>query len=45
MNGVGTLAAAALGSPFPTTLYVGHAAHKANGARSGYSALNGLCSL
>lgn len=45
MNGVGTLAAAALGSPFPTTLYVGHAAHKANGARSGYSALNGAVTL
>jgi AGZA family xanthine/uracil permease-like MFS transporter len=45
MNGVCTLAAAALGSPFPTTLYVGHAAHKANGARSGYSALNGLVTL
>ncbi len=45
MNGVGTLAAAALGSPFPTTLYVGHAAHKVNGARSGYSALNGLVTL
>jgi len=45
MNGLGTLAAAALGSPFPTTLYVGHAAHKANGARSGYSAINGLVTL
>lgn len=45
MNGLGTLAAAGLGSPFPTTLYVGHAAHKANGARSGYSALNGLVTL
>jgi AGZA family xanthine/uracil permease-like MFS transporter len=45
MNGLGTLAAAALGSPFPTTLYVGHASHKANGARSGYSALNGLVTL
>jgi len=45
MNGVCTVAAAALGSPFPTTLYVGHAAHKANGARSGYSALNGLVTL
>jgi len=42
MNGVGTLAAACLGSPFPTTLYLGHAAHKANGARAGYSTLNGL---
>ncbi|HEX4320745.1 MAG TPA: hypothetical protein VHZ52_07580 [Acidobacteriaceae bacterium] len=45
MNGVGTLVASCLGSPFPTTLYVGHAAHKANGARSGYSALNGLMTL
>ncbi len=45
MNGIGTLAAACLGSPFPTTLYVGHAAHKANGARSGYSAINGLVTL
>ena len=45
MNGLGTLAAAFLGSPFPTTLYVGHAAHKANGARAGYSALNGLVTL
>jgi adenine/guanine/hypoxanthine permease len=45
MNGLGTLAAASLGSPFPTTLYVGHAAHKANGARSGYSVLNGLVTL
>ncbi len=33
MNGLGTIAAACLGSPFPTTLYLGHAAHKANGAR------------
>ncbi|HET6216291.1 MAG TPA: hypothetical protein VFE27_04670 [Acidobacteriaceae bacterium] len=45
MNGVGTMAAACLGSPFPTTLYLGHAAHKANGARSGYSVLNGLVTL
>lgn len=45
MNGVGTLAAACLGSPFPTTLYIGHAAHKANGARSGYSVINGVVTL
>jgi adenine/guanine/hypoxanthine permease len=45
MNGVGTMAAACLGSPFPTTLYLGHAAHKANGARAGYSVLNGLVTL
>jgi adenine/guanine/hypoxanthine permease len=45
MNGLGTLGAALLGSPFPTTLYLGHASHKANGARAGYSALNGLVTL
>jgi len=45
MNGLGTLCAALLGSPFPTTLYLGHSSHKANGARSGYSALNGLVTL
>jgi len=44
-NGLGTLAAACLGSPFPTTIYLGHAAHKANGARSGYSVLNGCVTL
>jgi adenine/guanine/hypoxanthine permease len=40
-----TLGAAALGSPFPTTLYFGHLAHKAYGARIGYSILNGLAVL
>jgi len=45
MNGLGTLGAALLGSPFPTTLYIGHAAHKENGARSGYSVLNGLLTM
>ena len=44
-NGVCTVAAACLGSPFPTTLYLGHASHKANGARAGYSALNGFVTL
>lgn len=41
-NGVGTLAAAALGSPFPTTIYIGHPGWKAMGARWGYSILNGV---
>lgn len=45
VNGVATLAAAALGSPFPTTLYFGHLAHKAYGARVGYSILNGVVTL
>lgn len=41
-NGVGTLVAAAFGSPFPTTIYIGHPGWKAMGARMGYSALNGV---
>jgi AGZA family xanthine/uracil permease-like MFS transporter len=45
VNGVATLAAAAFGSPFPTTLYFGHLAHKAYGARVGYSILNGVVTL
>jgi adenine/guanine/hypoxanthine permease len=40
-NGVGTIGAAFLGSPFPTTIYIGHPAWKAMGARRGYSILNG----
>ena len=40
MNGVGTLAAAAFGSCFPTTIYIGHPGWKALGARAGYSVLN-----
>jgi AGZA family xanthine/uracil permease-like MFS transporter len=42
INGLATLVAALFGSPFPTTLYFGHMAHKANGARVGYSALSGV---
>jgi AGZA family xanthine/uracil permease-like MFS transporter len=41
-NGVGTLAAAAFGSCFPTTIYIGHPGWKAMGARAGYSVLNGV---
>jgi adenine/guanine/hypoxanthine permease len=41
VNGVATLAAAAFGSCFPTTLYIGHPGWKAMGARAGYSILNG----
>ena len=39
-NGLGTLAAAAFGSCFPTTIYIGHPGWKAMGARAGYSILN-----
>jgi AGZA family xanthine/uracil permease-like MFS transporter len=44
VNGLATLAGAALGSAFPTSLYIGHNAHKANGARIGYSILGGVVS-
>ncbi len=42
MNGIGTLCAAAFGSAFPTTIYIGHPGWKAMGARSGYSVVNGI---
>jgi AGZA family xanthine/uracil permease-like MFS transporter len=42
VNGLGCLVAAAFGSCFPTTLYIGHPGWKALGARAGYSVLNGL---
>jgi AGZA family xanthine/uracil permease-like MFS transporter len=42
VNGLGTLTAAFFGSPFPTTIYIGHPGWKALGARAGYSALNGI---
>jgi AGZA family xanthine/uracil permease-like MFS transporter len=44
-NGVATIAAACLGSAFPTTIYIGHPAWKAMGARQGYSVLNGAVVL
>jgi AGZA family xanthine/uracil permease-like MFS transporter len=40
-SGAGTLAAALFGSPFPTSIYIGHPAWKKLGARAGYSFLNG----
>ncbi|HEX6986927.1 MAG TPA: NCS2 family permease, partial [Planctomycetaceae bacterium] len=42
VNGIGTLLAAAFGSCFPTTIYIGHPGWKELGARSGYSTLNGV---
>jgi AGZA family xanthine/uracil permease-like MFS transporter len=42
VNGLGTIAAAAFGSCFPTTIYIGHPGWKALGARAGYSLLNGV---
>jgi AGZA family xanthine/uracil permease-like MFS transporter len=42
VNGIGTIVAAAFGSCFPTTIYIGHPGWKGLGARAGYSTLNGL---
>lgn len=42
VNGLGSVLAALLGSPYATTIYIGHPGWKALGARAGYSALNGL---
>jgi len=42
VNGLSTLLAAAFGSCFPTTIYIGHPGWKQLGARSGYSTLNGV---
>lgn len=41
MNGIGTIVGALFGSPFPTTVYIGHPGWKALGARAGYSIVNG----
>jgi len=41
-NGIGSVAASLFGSAFPTTIYIGHPGWKRLGARSGYSALNGI---
>lgn len=42
INGLGTIAAACLGSAFPTTVYIGHPGWKALGARAGYSTLTAI---
>ena len=36
-DGAGTLIGSCFGSPFPTTVYIGHPAYKRLGARSGYA--------
>jgi len=40
VNGIGTILAAAFGSCFPTTIYIGHPGWKRMGARVGYSIYN-----
>ncbi len=42
VNGLGTMVAAFLGSPYPTTIYIGHPGWKSLGARAGYSIINGI---
>ncbi len=42
VNGAGTMLAAVLGSPYPTTIYIGHPGWKSLGARAGYSIINGI---
>jgi adenine/guanine/hypoxanthine permease len=46
-NGIGSIVAACFGSPFATTLYIGHPGWKAMGARWGYSWMNGaiICAI
>ena len=42
MNGVGSLGAACFGSPFPTSIFLGHPGYKKIGARAGYSTINAI---
>jgi AGZA family xanthine/uracil permease-like MFS transporter len=42
MNGGATMIGAALGSPFPVTIYLGHPGYKRIGARATYSTLNAM---
>lgn len=41
VNGLTSLLASLFGSPFPTSIYIGHPGWKSMGARNGYSILNG----
>jgi AGZA family xanthine/uracil permease-like MFS transporter len=41
VNGLGSMVAALFGSPFPTTIYIGHPGWKGMGARAGYSWMTG----
>ncbi len=45
VDGVGSLIGAFMGSPFPTTVYIGHVGWKNVGARAGYSVATGVCTL
>ncbi len=45
MDGVGTMSGAIFGSPFPTTVYIGHPAYKRLGAGAGYALMVGIVFL
>jgi AGZA family xanthine/uracil permease-like MFS transporter len=45
LDGLGTALGALLGSPYPTTTYIGHPIYRRLGACRGYSALNGIVYL
>jgi AGZA family xanthine/uracil permease-like MFS transporter len=45
VDGIGTCIAALMGSPLGTVVYIGHPAHKASGAKVGYSFANGIIYL
>jgi adenine/guanine/hypoxanthine permease len=42
VNGIGTIIAGVFGSPYPTTIYIGHSGWKSLGAGSSYSLMNGI---
>jgi hypothetical protein len=42
VDGLGSMIGALLGSPYGTTVYIGHVAYKKMGATRGYSVLNGI---
>jgi len=42
VDGIGSMIGAACGSPYGTTVYIGHVAYKKMGATRGYSLLNGI---
>ncbi len=45
VDGIGTCIASFFGSPFGAVIYIGHPAHKASGAKVGYSFVNGIIYL
>ncbi|MGE9290354.1 MAG: NCS2 family permease [Puniceicoccales bacterium] len=42
VNGLGSILTGVFGSPYPTTIYIGHPGWKKIGARAGYSSMSGV---